>query len=144
MIKGIYPTSNRDKLTNALLHKRAGQSAGQSAGQPAGQTAVRQVVRGGCPEGCPEGCSEGCPRTWPRFMLQTPPPARILFSEWFPSGFERFRVVSEWFPSGFRVFWRVANLSEDLSGVSGFLGRQSCPKVVRGFVRGLSPFGPKI
>ena len=41
-------------------------------------------------------------------MLQTPPPARILPSEWFPSGFERvpsgFRVVSERFPSGSGVF----------------------------------------
>ena len=79
------------------------------------------------------------------FAEKPPPPARILPSEWFPSGFERvpsgFRVVSEWFPSGFRVvskwFWRVPNLSEDLSGglsrvfrtskLSGGLSTQAIP-----------------
>ena len=81
-----------------------------------------------------------------RFMLQTPLPR-----EYFPpSGF---RVVSEW-------FWRVPNLSEDLSAglsrafgpsklsgrlsgsLSGELSRRFCAlkavwRVVRGFVRGV-------
>ena len=89
----------------------------------------------------------------PRFMLQTPPPARILPSEWFPSGF---RAVSEWFRV---VFWRVPNLSEDLSGgglsrafgpsklsgglsggLSGELSRRFCAlRFVRGVVRGFKP-----
>ena len=83
-----------------------------------------------CPGGCPEGCPEGCPRTLPRFMLQTPPPARILPSEWFPSGFERvpsgFQVVSERFPSSFGVF---QTCPKSCPGVCpGFLGPQSCPE----------------
>ena len=55
-----------------------------------------------------------------------------------------FRVVSERFPSGFRVvsewFWRVPNLSEDLSGgLSRVLGPSKLSGVVRGFVRAFGP-----
>ena len=70
-------------------------------------------------------------------------------------------MVSERFPSGFRVvsawFWRVPNLSEDLSGglspegcpgvwgvrafgpskLSGGLSLKAVQRVVRGFVRGV-------
>ena len=48
-------------------------------------------------------------------------------------------AVSERFPSGFLVasesFWRVPNLSEDLSGGPGFWALKAVRRVVRGFVR---------